>query len=137
MQTSNAIGIVKHSRPGDDIDARCGKCKEMRIHAIVSLKPTGDIERVQCRTCYSTHLYRDGRTAARRVSSSSSSSSTRKSASAVAPTGPAQPYSMQQRYHVGDQISHPTFGLGTVVDERQGKIDVRFGRETRTLIHAG
>jgi hypothetical protein len=134
MQSTNAIGIVKNLRPGDDIDTRCGKCKEMRVHAIVTLKPTGDIERVQCRTCYSNHLYRESRPAAKRVSSSSASS--KRGSSAVVPTGPAQPYSMQQRFHVGDQITHPTFGLGTVVEERQGKIDVRFGRETRTLIHA-
>jgi hypothetical protein len=135
MPTSNAIGIVKKLSPGDDIDTRCGKCKEERVHAIVSLKPTGDIERVQCRTCHSTHLYRAARATTKRVSSSSASG-TRKSGSAVVPTGTTQPYSMQQRYQVGDQISHPTFGLGLVVEERQGKIDVRFGRETRTLIHA-
>lgn len=135
MQSSSAIGIVKQARPGDDIDARCGKCKETRVHAIVTLKPTGEIERVQCRTCYSTHLYREGRTQTRRASSSSSSSSSGRKSPAVVPNGPAQPYSMQQRYHVGDQISHPTFGLGMVIEERQGKIDVRFGRETLSLIH--
>ncbi|HYE72146.1 MAG TPA: hypothetical protein VEF04_02405, partial [Blastocatellia bacterium] len=95
MPISNAIGIVKQSRPGDDIDSRCGKCKEMRVHAIVTVKPTGEIERVQCRTCYSTHLYREGKTATKR--SSSSATTTRRS-TAVVPTGPVQSYSMHQRY---------------------------------------
>ena len=42
---------------------------------------------------------------------------------------------MQDRFKVGDRIEHPKFGLGLVVEERNGKIDVKFGRELKTLIN--
>ena len=125
----NAIGIVKKLRPGDDIDTYCGKCKEEREHAIVALNVQGGIERVQCRTCQSNHLFRAPKTTTRTRST--------KGAVAVVESGPARAYSMQTRFRVGERISHPKFGLGTVIDERYGKIDVRFGKEMRTLIHAG
>ena len=41
---ANALGIVKKSRPGDDVDAYCGKCKEVRTHAIVALNSQSGIE---------------------------------------------------------------------------------------------
>ncbi|HKX32040.1 MAG TPA: hypothetical protein VJ302_30410 [Blastocatellia bacterium] len=44
---------------------------------------------------------------------------------------------MQERFNVGDRVEHPKFGLGVVVEVRSAKIDVKFGREVKTLIHAG
>jgi hypothetical protein len=128
----NSIGIMKQLRPGDDVDTYCGKCKEQREHAIVALNRAGGIERVQCRTCFSTHLYRD-----REKKPARRSATKAKSAPAAPEAGPARVYSMQGRFHVGERISHPKFGLGVVIDERSGKIDVRFGKDVRTLIHAG
>jgi hypothetical protein len=128
---ANPLGIVKQLRSGDDIDTFCGKCKENREHAIVSLKPTGEVERVQCRTCQSTHLFRDQKRPAPRARAGP-----RSAAPLPAETGPARGYSMQERFQVGDRIEHPKFGLGVVIEERLGKIDVRFGKEMRTLIHA-
>jgi len=125
----NAIGIVKKLRPGDDLDTYCGRCKEEREHAIVALNAQGGVERVQCRTCQSNHLYRAPKTTRTR-------STKEKSAASVVETGPARAYSMQTRFRVGERIAHPKFGVGTVIDERYGKIDVRFGKEMRTLIHA-
>ena len=126
----NAIGIVKKLRPGDDIDTYCGRCKEEREHAIVALNAQGGIERVQCRTCQSNHLYRAPKT------STKTRSTREKGAPVLVETGPARAYSMQTRFRVGERISHPKFGVGIVIDERYGKIDVRFGKEVRTLIHA-
>jgi len=127
----NSIGIVKKLRPGDDIDTYCGRCKEERVHAIVALNAQGGVERVICRTCGSNHLYRG-----RPKQTTKTRSSKEKNASSVeAETGPARAYSMQGRFRVGERISHPKFGLGTVIDERSGKIDVRFGKDIRTLIH--
>jgi RNA polymerase-interacting CarD/CdnL/TRCF family regulator len=42
---------------------------------------------------------------------------------------------MQDRFAVGDRIDHPRFGIGVVAEVRPGKIDVKFGRELKTLIH--
>lgn len=132
----NAIGIVQKLRPGDDVDAQCGKCKDVRTHAIIAVNAQGKIERVQCRTCQGTHNYRNPVKEPKRASSTGTRSSG-KTGAASAPTGPTKLYSPQQSFQIGDQISHPTFGVGYITDVRATKIDVKFGRETKTLIHAG
>lgn len=135
----NALGIVQKLSPGDDVEARCGKCKDVRTHAIIAVSVQGQIERVQCRTCQGTHNYRNPapkRTASTSTRSSSGSSG-RSSANAIVPTGPTKPYSPRESFQIGDQISHPNFGIGLVNDVRDTKIDVKFGRELKTLIHAG
>lgn len=133
----NAIGIVKQMRPGDDVDAACGKCKDVRTHAIVAVSSQGKIERVQCRTCQGTHNYRNPVKEPKRVSTTGARSSSSGKSSSATPTGPTKMYSPQQSFQIGDQISHPTFGLGYITDVRGPKIDVKFGRETKILIHAG
>lgn len=133
----NAIGIVKRLHPGDDVDAHCGKCKDIRTHAIIAVDAQGKIERVQCRTCQGTHNYRNPVKEPKRTTSPGTRSSSRTSGANAAPTGPTKVYSPQQSFQVGDQISHPTFGLGYITDVRATKIDVKFGREAKILIHAG
>lgn len=135
----NAIGIVKQMRPGDDVDARCGKCKDVRTHAIIAVNAQGQIERVQCRTCQGAHNYKNPapKKSSTTSSSRSSSSGSSRSSTAVVPNGPTKPYSPRESFQIGDQISHPNFGLGMVSDVRSTKIDVKFGRETKILIHAG
>ncbi|MGH9754618.1 MAG: hypothetical protein ACREA2_17720, partial [Blastocatellia bacterium] len=68
-------------------------------------------------------------------------SSTRSSKKEPAPTtekiGPLRAYSMQERFAEGDRVDHPKFGVGLVVEVRAGKIDVKFGKEVKTLVHAG
>jgi hypothetical protein len=145
---ANSLGIVKKSRPGDDIDAYCGKCKEVRTHAIVALSSQGGVDRVQCRTCQGNHKYKPAASAGAEGSRKSGSTRTRAAAgtretrgrrsaeAAAADLTPAKDYSMRERFRVGDRIAHPRFGLGLVIDERSGKIDVRFGKEVRTLVHS-
>lgn len=135
----NAIGIVQKMQPGDDVDAQCGKCKDVRTHAIIAVNAQGKIERVQCRTCHGTHNYKNPVKESKRATSTGAraNSSGRSSSASAVPTGPTRPYSPRDSFQTGDQISHPTFGLGYVSDVRDKKIDVKFGRETKTLIHAG
>ena len=134
--SKDSLGIVKKPQLGGDIDAYCGKCKLTREHVIAAMSPTGQVERVQCRTCQSNHLYRE-----KKAASSSTRSTTRTSrkdsSSSPAELGPLRAYSMQERFAIGDQVDHPKFGTGLVVDVRAGKIDVKFGREMKTLVHAG
>ncbi|HZS05014.1 MAG TPA: hypothetical protein VFD58_09285 [Blastocatellia bacterium] len=129
----SAIGIVRKQQTGDDINTWCGRCKCEREHVILALKPDGSVERVQCRTCDSNHLFR----AAKAASTGRARASREKSAATAEDAGPAKEYSMQARFRVGDRISHPRFGIGTVIEQRQSKIDVKFGREVRVLVHAG
>ncbi len=130
----DSLGIVKKSQLGGDVDAYCGKCKETREHVIAALSATGQIERVQCRTCQSNHLYRERKATTTR---STTRTSKKDSSAGAEYSGPPRPYSMQEKFAIGEQIEHPKFGTGTVVEVRAAKIDVKFGRELKTLIHAG
>jgi len=129
--------MLKRIRLGDDVMAYCGRCKEERVHQAVALRSEGSIERVTCNYCQSTHLYRDpeakAAAKARRVAGTRSVEVKTREAS----NRPARAYSPQESYATGDHITHPKFGEGSVVEARRGKIDVRFGREMRTLLHAG
>ncbi|HEX8423382.1 MAG TPA: hypothetical protein VF634_08220 [Pyrinomonadaceae bacterium] len=129
--------MLKKIRLGDDVHSYCGRCKEERMHQVVALHSDGRAERVTCNYCQSTHRYRDPEAKAavktRRTTAASSSGEKERAAS----NKPARPYSPQESYAAGDKITHTKFGEGSVVEARQGKIDVRFGRETRTLLHAG
>jgi hypothetical protein len=132
----NALGIVKSPQLGGDIDAYCGKCKETREHVIAALNAKGGIERVQCRTCQSNHLYRERQPKAASTRTTSRTSK-KDQLSNIDENGPLRAYSMQERFAAGDRVEHPKFGLGVVVEVRSGKIDVKFGKELKTLIHAG
>jgi hypothetical protein len=56
---------------------------------------------------------------------------------AIENNGPLRAYSMQTKFAAGDRVDHPKFGIGVVVEVRESKIDVKFGREVKVLIHAG
>src|SRR6185436_7933196 len=111
------------------------KCKEVREHVIAAVNPDGAIGRVECRTCHSNHIYRE-RSAKTTTTRSSTRGAKKDSVSANEAVGPLRAYSMQERFVAGDRVEHPKFGVGVVVDVRAGKIDVKFGREVKTLIHA-
>ncbi|MEY4166772.1 MAG: hypothetical protein RIR52_596 [Acidobacteriota bacterium] len=142
---SNQLGINIKPQLGGDIEAYCGKCKDTREHVIAALGSGGNVERVQCRTCQSNHIFREkaakstsakSTTAKSTTTRSASGKSSRKESSAEPDgSGPLRPYSMQDKFSIGDRIEHPKFGVGVVLEVRFGKIDVKFGREQRTLVH--
>jgi len=129
--------MLKRIRLGDDVQAYCGRCKEERMHQVVALHSEGRIERVICNYCRTSHRYHDPE--AKTVTKPRGTTGTRTTANKNILTSdrPARAYSPHETYAAGDGIAHPTFGQGNVVEARQGKIDVRFGREMRTLLHAG
>ncbi|HEX9918901.1 MAG TPA: hypothetical protein VGA87_07030 [Pyrinomonadaceae bacterium] len=129
--------MLKRIRLGDDVMAHCGRCKEERMHQVVALRSEGRIERVTCNYCQSTHLYRDPGAKAAAKSRRTNDARPAEVKTRAASGQPARAYSPQATYAAGDQITHPKFGEGNVVEARRGKIDVRFGREMRTLLHAG
>ncbi len=139
---NNSLGIVSKPQLGGDIEAYCGKCKEVREHVIAALSSNGAVERVQCRTCQSNHTYRErqAKTATARTASGTTrtpKTAKKESLLTAEPTGPLRLYSTREKFAIGDRIEHPKFGLGVVTDVRLGKIDVKFGKDLRILIHAG
>lgn len=129
--------ISKKIRLGDDLTTYCGKCKEERTHQVVALRGENQAERVVCRTCQSNHLYREKNTGAKRVSVRRGGGGP---AELVRPAAvrTLRPYAVVETYEVEQWVSHPKFGEGKVVEVKPGgKIAVQFGREVRTLLHAG
>jgi hypothetical protein len=118
---------------GAEVEAYCTKCKMDRLHVISTLKSDGNINKVMCRTCDGTHLFRlpksDGtKTSAKRR---------RKGAVVVsdADLKKAKPYAMDATFKVGDIIQHPTFGPGSVLEVRSGgKVEVGFESGGKTLV---
>ena len=134
MISSN--GIVKKIRLGDDVETRCGRCKEDRLHQVVALGSGAVPERVICKTCGSEHKYRAQKATSPRAARGPRAGS--RSAEVDIPANSvALDYSPKDTYIPGNVIAHPKFGTGKVVDARTGKIDVKFGTELRTLLHAG
>jgi hypothetical protein len=128
--------MLKKIRLGDDAQAYCGRCKEERMHQVVALRSDGQIERVTCNYCQSTHRYRDPQAKEAVKTRRTTGARSLEAKTHAVSDGPARPYSPRETYAAGDKISHVKFGEGNVVEVRQGKIDVRFGREMRTLLHA-
>ncbi len=132
----NALGIVKRLEVGGDVETKCGKCGDVREHVIAALNPDGSIAKVECRTCGSNHKYRALST--RTTTPRSTTRTTKKdSVAAIDNNGPLRAYSMQAKFAAGDRVDHPKFGIGVVVEVRDSKIDVKFGREVKVLIHGG
>src|SRR5262245_52397794 len=101
----NALGIVTRPQLGGAVDAYCGRCKEVREHVIAALNTRGDVERVQCRTCQSNHLFKQKQP---KTSSTRTTRASNKDAlSAVDESAPSRAYSMQERFNVGERLEHP------------------------------
>lgn len=131
-------GRVKRVGPGDEIVAYCGRCKQERTHQVVALNSAGKADRVICRLCQSNHLYREIKTGTKGTSTPKKHPSIKEPmVSSRSGATQLRPYSGKEVYSEGDVIQHPKFGQGRVVEARGGKIDVRFGSEMRTLLHAG
>ena len=129
----NSNTTIKKLHLGDEVTTYCGKCKEERLHAVISFSTQSVVDRVQCRTCHGIHLYR-----VKRLNAAAPRTARGSSAGSIAPANdlPVRDYSVKECFSIGDRISHSKFGSGTVTGVRDGKINVRFGKDERILIHA-
>jgi len=129
------------TKPGDNIDSWCGKCKMVLAHtieAMVGKKPA----RVSCNTCKSQHSYKANPPGEGSRKTPGSAPSPRRSAnryqSLLKANGESavKAYSPASKYEQGDVLEHPTFGRGVATAVRDGtKIDVLFESGSKILIH--
>lgn len=119
---------------GAEVAAYCTKCKIDRLHAIETLKSDGNINRVICRTCEGSHLFRrpkgeEGKKAPAKR---------RKKGSVIvseADLAKAKPYKLDGTFAVGEFINHKHFGPGKVVEVRGGgKMEVGFESGSKLLV---
>lgn len=130
---------IKKLRPGDHVEAYCGRCKAERAHQVVALNADGTPASVVCRTCGNRHRFRQNKEAASPAATRVSKGGDGRPAGRApeAATGPARPYSPKEVYAAGEWVEHPKFGQGQVALARGGKVEVRFESGTRLLVHAG
>ncbi len=143
-------------KAGQEIDAFCTKCKMDLLHKIVAAV-SGKPARVECRTCMTTHNYRPSKgvrepgaappVEAARAAGPRASATARPATSprskvvddlpSMPPSGVhIQIYKITERFRTEQWIQHKTFGIGVVVREvPPDKIEVRFGREYKVLVH--
>ncbi len=135
---------------GKEILSQCNKCKLILAHIIVTMKTATDPDKVMCKTCKSTHTYKDPSAKKKkatiekviknnRLASGKRTSQTLGEiwTSAISKAAaPSVAYSIRSSFKIGDVIDHPNFGQGIVeklIDNN--KIEVLFKEDYKTLLH--
>ena len=130
---------------GKEVISYCGKCKLALSHTIVSMKDSSTIGKVECRTCKATHAYKDPSTKTKKVRSKSMIPGGKSKSMSVndlwtEEIGKAQgkpiPYTIKHTFEAGDMVDHKKFGLGIVQGLVDGKIEVLFQHDIKTLVHS-
>jgi len=136
---------------GSEVDAWCGKCKEIRTHNVVAMVG-GEPKQVVCQTCSSRHNFRTDPPARARTASGSVPIA---GTSAAARTADKEQQSRQEqkrllqkelmdaveprnfdpkgRYKSGEIIVHPEYGRGKVENVLRTSLLVRFLEGLRPL----
>lgn len=138
---------------GKEVLSNCSKCKLILAHIIVTMKDTKVADKVQCKTCKSTHAFKDPGSTKTKTSvgkviknaKAKSRTGSKKSTESVGElwtkaigknTVDSKSYTIKGSFVTGDVIDHPTFGQGVVeklIDNN--KIEVLFQDDYRTLMH--
>lgn len=123
-----------HSRIGQEVDTLCGKCGMERTHRIVAQDPDGTIRKVICAMCNSYRNYRPPKPQDSKVTKTRAPRSTAN----AAPEDFGRPdrnYNMKENFQVGEVIAHSTFGVGKVINIKDGsKIEVKFLDGVKVLL---
>ncbi|MBI2374158.1 MAG: hypothetical protein HYV07_09175 [Deltaproteobacteria bacterium] len=137
-------------KAGDEIDARCTRCKLILAHTIVAMDGE-KIAKVRCNTCQGEHVYRPPPSAseatamkrrAAKKTAAEEASKTRTDASEFAmlvkgkDLSKSSKYSTQMQLSIDDIVDHPKFGVGLVTELREGnKAHVAFPDGGRVLVY--
>jgi hypothetical protein len=106
---------------GDNVEKFCTSCHEQLGHIVKSVTKTGLVSRVNCSKCGLLGTFK--------------ASAASKVQSLAFKTG--DPYDRARIYRAGQVMSHPSFGIGEVMQVLNTKtIDVLFLDRVRRLIHA-
>jgi hypothetical protein len=141
---------VKKLAAGDNIEARCTRCRTVLNHTIVAM--VGErVVRVECNTCRGVHNYSGVKPAAAPAPRASGTKRGPVSGKARKEPGAAEreewesllaamegkqpvPYDMNGRFRLNDLVEHAVFGLGIVqLAAGPNKIQVLF-RSGRKLL---
>jgi len=128
---------------GEDIEDICTRCGD--TWHVVMAKVGDRVVKVVCKLCGSQHNYRGNKTSVSSGGAKTSWGAARKrritkptpvvaAPPVFDPSKPPRPYAPNEEYHVGERISHRTFGIGVVsAVPAPGKMEVYFPSGLRTL----
>jgi len=130
---------------GGEIEAWCTSCKQEKWHVVVAMvgqKPA----KVECIGCHKQHAFRaaPGTKPERAPRARASSASTVAAAPPLedvtaelkAGAATAKPFSVRERYAVGEFVRHPSFGVGKVTAlPAPQKMEVAFLDGRKLLMH--
>lgn len=130
---------------GKEVLSYCGKCKLTLAHIIISMKDVNTIGKVQCKTCNASHAYKDPASKTKKVRSKKAKVPGTRAKSVPInelwteelgkASGKAKAYTIRETFEVGDLLDHKKFGPGIVQALVDGKIEVLFQHEIKTLVH--
>ncbi len=126
---------------GENIASYCTKCKLNLDHTIVAMKD-GGIAKVTCKTCGSTHKFKDPAAPApirppRKPSTKAANAAASEWEKAVAGAiSKEQAYDMAATYRIGDVVLHNRFGKGIVTRIFSNKCAMLFQDKERLMASA-
>lgn len=134
---------TKKLSAGDDIEARCTRCRMITNHIIIAMVED-EVVKVQCHTCGGAHKYHKPKP--EKVAKPKAAKTTARKSTKPAPgeqwedlcagldPAAARPYDMAGSFKAKALINHPTFGLGVVVQLcPPNKIEVMFKEGVKLL----
>jgi hypothetical protein len=131
---------------GKEVLSYCGKCKLSLAHIIVSMKDENTLGKVTCKTCNATHMYKDPASKTKKVRAKKAATGRTRAKSVPInelwteaigkASGKARNYGIREVFAVNDMIDHKKFGPGIVQAIIDGKIEVLFQHEIKTLVHS-
>jgi hypothetical protein len=128
---------------GDEIEARCGKCKLDTVHVITAVDET-KIKKVMCKICMSYHAYKpaegDSQEATKKKAAKTTKRRTRRKkdwATLVADIEDASlpQYRITDDYSTSPGVRHAKFGVGVITNVASNKIEVVFQDGIKELVH--
>jgi hypothetical protein len=129
--------MLEKSAAGDNIVSYCTKCKLGLDHTVVAMAEEV-VVKVKCRTCGSTHKFRDPADV-KKPRASKKKEDMVKTAETLWETclaearGKERVYDMTGRYRVGDVVLHNVFGKGVVRKTYLNKCDMLFKDKERLM----
>jgi len=132
--------MLEKCSAGDTIVSYCTKCK-LGLHHTVIVTLGEAVVKVKCKTCGSTHKFRDPADVKKPRSSKKKedmvkTAETLWEACLAEAKGKERAYDMTGRYRVGDVVLHNVFGKGVVRKTYLNKCDMLFKDKERLMASA-
>ena len=130
---------------GKDTLAWCNRCSLILSHIIESMLDSKTVNRVQCKTCLSSHQFKNNpgvkksalpKAPVRKTSKPSVLQSQERWEKAILKYQQFTPYNIRLQLKVGDPIQHQNFGRGVVeAISSQGRAEILFQDGTKELVY--